>query len=326
MSEYECGKYIVSSYDAESINAMLDKYGVAIIPDVLDVEECDQMVGGMWDTLEHITQRWTDPIRRDDATSWKNIKNLFPLHSMLLQYWTIGHAQFIWDLRQNPKCIDVFSKIWNVSAEDLLTSFDGASFHMPPEITGSGWHRNTWYHSDQSFVNIGKKSIQGWATALDVRDGDGTLAFYEGSHNYHTEFGQAFGVTDKENWYKMDDDAKINFYVDRGCTPRKISCRKGSIVLWDSRVIHCGVEPMKGRATPNFRCIAYLCYSPRSLASDKNIEKKREAFENMRMTSHWPCHIKLFPKVPRTYGAPLPEIVPLPPPRVNSLGRRLAGF
>jgi ectoine hydroxylase-related dioxygenase (phytanoyl-CoA dioxygenase family) len=327
MSDYDVsGKYVVQSYDEESINAMLDKYGVAVIPRVLDVEECDQMIGGMWDTLEQISSQWEEPMSRRDATTWKSIKNLFPLHSMLIQHWSIGHAQFIWNLRQNPKCADVFSKIWKTPVEDLLVSFDGASFHMPPEVTGIGWHRNTWYHSDQSFVNTGRKCIQGWATALDVNDGDGTLAFYEGSHNHHTEFGVTFGITDNTNWYKIDDDAKMQFYIDKGCVSRKISCPRGSIVLWDSRVIHCGVEPIKGRAKPNFRCVVYLCYMPRSLSSDKNIEKKQQAFENMRTTSHWPCHIRLFPKTPRTYGAETLEMTPLPPPTVSDFGRRLAGY
>jgi hypothetical protein len=47
---------------------------------------------------------------------------------MLLQQWGVGHAQALWDLRQNPKIIDIFSKLWGVPAKELLVSFDGASF------------------------------------------------------------------------------------------------------------------------------------------------------------------------------------------------------
>ena len=157
------------------------------------------------------------------------------------------------------------------------------------------------------------------AGSIDVNTGDGTLAFYEGSHNHHTGFGEEFGITDTGNWYKVDE-VKINYYIERGCEVKRIKCPKGSMVLWDSRLIHFGVEPVKDRPIPNFRCVAYLCYSPRKLAPQKNIEKKRKAFEEMRMTTHWPCNVKLFPKTPRTWGAEVLEMTTLPPPRVSALG------
>ena len=31
---------------------------------------------------------------------------------MLIQQHSIGHSQFIWDVRQNEKIADVFAKIW----------------------------------------------------------------------------------------------------------------------------------------------------------------------------------------------------------------------
>ena len=54
---------------------------------------------------------------------------------MLLQHWKVGHSQFIWNLRQNPKIVNIFAKIWDCKQDELLTSFDGASFHLPSEIT-----------------------------------------------------------------------------------------------------------------------------------------------------------------------------------------------
>ena len=45
----------------------------------------------------------------------------------MLSTLEIGHAQYVWDIRQNEKVVDVFSKIW---ITNLLTSFDGISFHF----------------------------------------------------------------------------------------------------------------------------------------------------------------------------------------------------
>jgi hypothetical protein len=47
---------------------------------------------------------------------------------------------------------------------------------------------------------------------------------------------------------------------------------------------------------------------PRNFASAKNLEKRKKAFNDLRMTSHWPNKPKLFTKFPRTYGKPLKSI------------------
>ena len=98
------------------------------------------------------------------------------------------------------------------------------------------------------------------------------------------------------------------------------------MVLWDSRTIHCGTEPIKGRNKRKFRNVVYVCMIPRSLSNEKDLKKKRKAFNELRMTTHWPHKPKLFPINPRTYGGPLPNIVNIPEPKLTKLGKRLAGF
>ena len=323
MTTYEYERYIATS---DTLKDVLNEYGVAIIPSVLDDDECKEMVDGMWDTLEYWTQYWETQIKRDDSSTWKSLRDLLPKHSMLIQHYGLGHAQFIWNLRQNQKCISIFAKLWKCKEEDLLVSFDGASFSMPSEITKIGWFRKAWFHTDQSYLRNCFECIQSWVTGFDVNDGDATLGFYEKSHRYHEAFAEHFEMTDKSDWYKLQNEDEIDFYKNNGCAEKYIKCPKGSMVFWDSRTIHCGVEPRKGRENINFRCVAYLCYMPRSLAKNADIKKKIKAFEEMRMTSHWPCKIKLFPKMPRTYGAEVKEVVPLKFPELNELGRKLAGY
>jgi len=52
----EIYEYATYSCTTETLQATLNKYGVAIIPDVLNPEECESMVSGIWDYFEHITQ------------------------------------------------------------------------------------------------------------------------------------------------------------------------------------------------------------------------------------------------------------------------------
>ena len=56
--DYEYERYLATP---DNVKQVLNYYGVAIIPNILNEEECDAMNNGMWDTLEHITQTWAKP-------------------------------------------------------------------------------------------------------------------------------------------------------------------------------------------------------------------------------------------------------------------------
>lgn len=324
MEDYEFEKYIA---DINDVKIILDTYGVAIIPGILNEEECKSMNIGIWDTLEYLTSNWEKPITRNNIDSWREMKYLYPKHSMLLQNWSIGHAQYIWNIRQNPKVVEIFAKLWKCNKEDLLVSFDAVSFHIPPEITRCGWYRgNDWYHCDQSYLDSKFQCVQGWVTGNDINEGDATLTILESSNDFHREFQKKFKTGTKHDWYMLNDEEKRFYIEEKGCLMRRIKCPKGSLVLWDSRTVHCGSEALKTRATPNFRNVAYVCYEPRSRCSEKNLIKKRKAFEELRMTSHWPCKVTLFPKNPRTYGGPIYEVNKMPNPVLTELGMKLAGF
>ena len=323
MTEYLDVKYYCSK---ETLKETLNKFGVAIIPNVLNENECTSLVNGIWNYFEHITQEWEIPIKRDNQNSWKEFYKLYPKHAMLIQHWDVGHTQVSWDVRQNEKIVDIFSHFWNCDKNELLVSFDGLSFNLPPEITKRGWNKNnTWYHTDQSFTVDEFKCIQSWVTGIDVNDGDATLSFMEGSNKYHKEFRKNFNITDKSNWYKLTKEQE-QFYLSKNCLYKNIKCPKGSLVLWDSRTIHCGVEALRNREKQNLRAIIYLCYMPRELSTQKLLEKKQKAFQELRTTSHWANKPTLFPKNPRTYGNELPTITKINQPNLTDLGKKLAGF
>lgn len=304
----------------------LQEKGVTIIRGVLNSAECSEMKDEMWRYLEHITRGWGTCISYANPDSWRQWSNLFPKHSMLLQNWQIGQSQLCWNVRQNPKVAAEFAKIWNVNAEELLVSFDGASFHFPPERTGRGWYLgHEWLHCDQSFARNNFECVQGWINAYDTRPGDATLTYLEGSHKLHADFAKAYEISEKDDWYKLSGN-QVDWYLSRGCIRRQIECAAGDLVLWDSRTIHAGVEPKKDRAQENFRCCVYVCYTPRKFATAANLKKKQKAFEDMRTTSHWPHKPKLFPINPRTYGAAIPNVAILDRPILTDLGKKLAGF
>lgn len=317
-NKYFCTKDLVRS--------TVYKYGVAIVPNVLSEEEIENMRDGMFEYLEYITKNFEVPIDRNDPSTYKEFFKILPNRGMLMQFWQIGHAQFVWNLRQNPKIAEIFAKIWYCTPEELLVSFDGASFHFPPEITKRGKFREFWYHTDQSYMRPDFECIQSWVTAYDVNDGDATLVFIEGSNRYHEQFARDNQVINKSDWNPLSDD-DLKYYTEYHKLPeKKIICPAGSMVFWDSRTIHCGVQSVSNRAQHNFRNVVYICMTPREWATEATLEKKQDALEEMRMTNHWAHRPKLFPKYPHTYGDTLPDIDNIPPPKLTELGKKLAGY
>ena len=303
----------------------MKEHGVAIIPSLLNEQEINNMNVGMWNYLEYITSDFNIPIQRNDKKTWRSFYDLYPMHSMLVQHWSIGHAQHVWDLRQNPKVVDVFAKIWDCNREDLLTSFDASSFHFPPEDTNRGYFRQPWLHCDQSFTRNDFECVQSWITGYDVHEDDATLLFLEKSHLYHQDFKNQYNIEKKEDWLQLSEE-QIKFYLDNGCNEKRISCPAGSMVMWDSRTIHCGSEPINGRQNKTFRNVSYICMMPRKLATQANIDKKIKALNNLRTTTHWANRTKLFSKMPRTYGGAIPNVKHINPPILTELGKKLAGY
>lgn len=286
--------YIVKS--AVDILPTIEKYGVAILENVLNESECRAMLNGAWDFFEQLHPE----INRNDETTWRNIHDLKPLHGMLIQYWGIGHAQYIWDLRYNPKIIEIFRVIWrtitNEDVTDMKVSFDGASFGLPPEVTNRGWNKKDWFHVDQSYIKEkGLKCIQSWVTSEDVTENDATLSVLKGSNLKHDNIQ----LGTKDDWYRLSDEELREHYSD--CERIDITCKAGSMVFWDSRTVHLGRGPIKNRETPKLRNVVYICYMPASMISKNILKKRLKAFEELRTTNHWPNKAKLFPKYPRCY-------------------------
>jgi len=297
---YECEKYLC---DTNNIKETIEKHGVAIAP-LLDSSECNEMINNKWEMLEHLTKKFNTPINRNDKNTYKQIHELFPNHKMLLQHWKVGHSKLTWNVRQNPKVIDAFKKIWET--DDLITSFDGASIYILDKPTRES---KSWFHVDQSYTRNGFECIQSWVNAYDTNEGDATLVILENSNKYHSDFQKEFNITDKKDWFKLQNKEQYKFYINKGCREVAIKCPRGYGVFWDSRTLHYG-NPVQKNASDNYnyRCVVYICMTPRSLATGKDLEKRKKIFEDLRMTSHWPHKPRLFPKVPQTYGKKILDI------------------
>ena len=154
--------------------AMLEKYGLAIIPDRLTPEECQQMNEGMWNTAEYLTSKLSKPLKRSDPSTYYSVINLLPKDGGLFQKYGWGHAQYVWDVRSHPKVAEVFEEVYGT--KELLVSFDGINCGLGPVINDpkilpeqkgmyQGKHN---LHCEQRFIMNDFEQLQTWVTANPI--------------------------------------------------------------------------------------------------------------------------------------------------------------
>lgn len=262
----------------------LKKHGYVVLNNVIPSERLEVYRSQFWDWMES----FGTGINRNDSTTWTNANWPHSMHG-LLQHFGIGHAQWVWTLRTEPKILKIFARIWDVPVEELLCSFDGANLTRPTKRSQHGWE-----HLDQGSSDSEFKCVQG---CMVLQTCDGGLKFYKNSNRKHAKFFKKFNITTKGNWHKLNEEEKA-WYTAR-CETTEIPNIAGNLVLWDSRTVHWGYAP-----TNVPRMCAYVSYLPRSRATPKQLERKLEVFKLRRMTSHWAVPCKLFSETFQHYGHP----------------------
>lgn len=311
-----------------STRQCLAEFGVAVVPNVLDLPSIDKYKAGLFDAFEHLTSEWDTPFRRNGTREELRAapRGMYASHAQLYQYPpSLGHSQAVWNIRQDPRVVQVFADIYGVEPTALLCSYDGVAMLPPPELTGLGWQNGGWLHADTSFINP-KPCVQGFVNFFDVQPGDGTLTVLLRSHAQFQHVPSSLNVPDKSFVMLKTVPGLQEWYEEQGCEQVRIQAPAGSMVLWDTKTIHSGSNPLKGRASPNWRLVVYTCMMPRTLSSPKDIQRRISIFERGRMSNHYAAKPQMFAALPRTYGGKLVAVKPLPTPVLTNLGRKLVGY
>ena len=298
--------------DPTDVLRILKEKGAAILPGVLNPEECDSMNLGMWETVEHLTSGLEKPVKRDVPESYAGVFKLVPNHGGLIQHHKWGFAQYAMDVRQNPKVAEVYRLLYG---EDLLVSLDGVNCSLGAVIPGKkprgAFQGRTWLHTDQSPLDNDFKCVQSLITANKVGVGDATFRFLSGSHKLHQAVAKQFNLKEKADWFKYED-SHLEWLKEQGCVDTCFTCGPGDQIFWDSRLAHSGMEyiveedcPPRSDPRP-YRNVVYVCFQKKQKTT---LKKRGRIFDPtddwyMRSASHWPNKMKLFGRYPRTYGQP----------------------
>ena len=322
----------------KDVKALLEQKGIAIIPNVLNENECHQMNEGMWKTAKYLTSKLENPLIPSDPSTYDSLSFLEDEPPGLIWSWGWGHAQYVWDVRSNAKVGEVFENIYDT--DDLLVSFDGINCNLgaltsDQKFTYKG-KKN--FHCDQRFNKNGFECIQSWITANPINVGDGTLRILQGSHLLHGEFRKVFEdqlTALDEDWHVLTQE-QIQWYKDQGCQDICIVCPAGSQVCWDSRTIHCGMAALHTKDLQldmqknqrQHRNVVYVCMMPAEGASKECFETRKAIFGSVELrlksASHWPKYMTLQPEPSlKSQHIKVPE---MPFPNLNERGKKLAGL
>ncbi|MBA3238814.1 MAG: phytanoyl-CoA dioxygenase family protein [Parachlamydiaceae bacterium] len=288
----------------------LEELGYCVIPQVLSTLETKLLYQRVWH--EFIEKSWPN-CRMDNRSNWKEA---FPMHNLFGTFaGPAGQTQVMWDLRQDPRIVDVFAQIWNTNY--LIVSMDGLSIMCPPEIREGSF--KPWPHVDQailrrqdgvahnntppidfvseSLLKTKPYTIQGQFLLEDSFDGDGGFYCIPKSHLQFNNFApQLEAIDEVDEMYLQDFFAQSTDESGSTYCMKHITAPRGSLILWDSRTVHWNQHPSKDRPfsnNPKVRMVGYLCYVPKARLTNEGKALRIEAFETGVSTGHNPSYPEL---------------------------------
>jgi hypothetical protein len=320
VSLMSCLLPVICFASIESSLKDLEELGYCVIPEVLSADETNELYTRVWH--EYVEQAWPN-CTLDDRSNWNTS---FPKHNEYgIFSGAAGQTQVMWDLRQDPRIVDVFAKLWNTN--DLIVSMDGLSIMCPQEIRKG--FIEPWPHVDQgtmrskndarhnnnppegfvseSSLKTKPFTVQGQFLFEESADGDGGFYCIPKSHLRFTEFAPKLEIIMTEAATKDEAKAGRKKYLlqffgqsnDADEQPyelKHVKAPKGSLILWDSRTLHWNQHAREDRPlidSPKVRMVGYLCYVPKERLNKEGSAIRKQAFDQGVSTGHNPAYPEL---------------------------------
>lgn len=285
--------------DMKSANAInfLNEYGFLVVSDVLSNMECDATLSEMFSCVENDEQN--EGFRRDDYSTWHNWSSI---SFGMLSRKPMFTQQLLYN-RQNANVYKVFSTL--IGSDDLRVNHDRCAIYRPSKIVGSEYKTRESLHLDidpwrfylddmsvwkkvDSFrydddsgefitennhvtISARGKQYQGIINLVDNVEEDGGFIIVPGFHNYFDKW--------LKNVEKSCDDSCRYIFKNNEFQSVRVTCRAGSMVIWDQRCAH-GSKPNNSE---RMRCVQFIkmfdakgMHEGRMVARRKRIMKEFE--------------------------------------------------
>ncbi|EDQ88017.1 uncharacterized protein MONBRDRAFT_9467 [Monosiga brevicollis MX1] len=314
--------------------------GVCVISGLYTPEQCQAMHGQFRDLVQQIHPEWTDWERDFDHNQ------LFLSRKGMYRAGGLCHQQYVWDIRQDPRIVDIFAHLYGVERTELFVSMDSVCVRGPCVPTEQECRE--WYHLDQTRTPD-PVCFQGFLSLLDMPETESPLRVWPGWHRVPIlkDFPPPSHLV---NYYPLPSslEAKLRAYYPNESLERTlVPCKAGSFVLWDSRLPHMGGNSLQETLG---RHVVYVSMQPKAWAGrwaaedgvqpekahDDLVKQRCEAFRALCNTTHWssttlvinppPPHPENWPGTGREGEFLREPTAFVPRPALSALGRSLVGL
>lgn len=210
----------------------------------------------------------------------------------------------------------VFEKIYGTP--NLHCSKDGFTLQRPSKEELA---RTPNDHYDQGFASRGLQCIQGSIALTDQEHDDGCFLCWPGSHRVHDEMVDWRGPGGAREDFIILNHHEHEWLKEQGFEPKRVSVKRGDVILWRSDLVHKGAPPIGRRE--NFRAVVYVCMLPAALTPEAVYKDKMVAYKQLQTGCHWPNREEWFK--PRRHNA---EVQPYfrQPPQLSLRQQQLYGL
>jgi ectoine hydroxylase-related dioxygenase (phytanoyl-CoA dioxygenase family) len=286
-------------HDDPNMEKYLEEHGYVVVKSVASAEEVARAKLLLWEFLATACD-----MKEHDPTTWTdaNMNRVGRTQNGIMNERGVNQSEFLWFIRMLPKVKAAFARIYKT--ESLLTSFDGGNIFRPwnldPPIPDSDFvkTRGGWMHVDQGRRLKGLQCVQGLVTLTNASSETGGFCCIPGSHKSHDALMMVAGHGGGNFVHVPGDFPELR---KKQILP---ICMAGDLVLWDSRCIHANTPALAGSAAAAvpelLRIVAYICMTPRHMATEAIVANRVRLFERGYGTGHWP-HLMNF-EVPEEGG------------------------
>ncbi len=275
----------------------LAEQGYVVLKSRVTEEQCDALQSGFFDYVEGLSPGF----KRDDRKTWTTKNMLFNTKG-LIQSYNIGFQRFSIDAHKLLK--PVFEEVHGT--DKLWCSFDGASFSVKgkrcPFKDLKEWEAiGDAVHIDQTDPDI--YSIQGGLAVNTQREDEHVFVCVPGSHLHHRELLALGNGKKREPFWEIMGKEQLEYLRVNGLKLKRVPLDRGDVVLWDSRTVHSSSKYCDTARPDAWRLQLFVCMAPiPKTGIEKEIQKRRAAREEGRVSKHSADRIRLFAKKPRLYN------------------------
>lgn len=209
----------------------------------------------------------------------------------IIKAYGIGQAPFMWELRNHPRVRQAFRVALNDHVNELVPSFDGVCFH-PANLSENKEQTRMWPHIDlhpSKHADSKQLTIQSSISLIgNMHKTDGGFVVWPRTHTLGLDFYRR-KMPEAVRSMQGDYFPLPHAVAAKLGPPKMIHVPAGTMVMWDSRLVHCNMPPISKRESHD-RLVAFVCMVPKPLVSPETLRLLEEWRRTGRTTSHSPIN------------------------------------